>query len=437
LTFKPWLLVAAPLLAALAALAAPAITPPETERDAIVRVDRSAHDARVRKDYAAYKQLVLELDRLMPGNPEVLVRMALADAGLGHPETALADLVRFAAMGQADPGFAKQDGLASVRQLSAYPGLERQLEANAQPISHAALERTLGQADLISEDLAYDPRTKIFFVSSVRHRKIVALRPDHTETDFVSEGRDGIWSVLALAVDDARRLLWATTAAMPQSVPPPSAKEAGRSALLAYDLASGALRARYDLPPGAHAVLGDMTIGPHGDIYVSEAEQGVVYILRSGHRALEVLVPAGTFVSPQNPAATPDGLRLFVADYTRGVGVIELTTGRVSWLPLPEKLTLAGTDGMYLAGQTLFAVQNGTNPNRVLRVHLNPALDRVLSWEAVESGSPQLGSPTHGVVVGSSFDFLGKSGWEHVGEDGALRKGEHFDAPVILSVPLG
>lgn len=54
----------------------------------------------------------------------------------------------------------------------------------------------------------------------------------------------------------------------------------------------------------------------------------------------------------------------------------------------------------------------------------------------IESGSPQLGVLTHGVIVEGAFYFLGNSGWDRLEEDGSVKKGAAFEASVVLRFPL-
>jgi hypothetical protein len=422
---------AAPWVAAAARNASPPL--PATER--VQQLSQAARQAREGKDYAGYCSRLLELYDLLNGSPEVVFGLARAEAFLGHPPAALAWLGTYADMKLTHEPFAGDPAFVALRNLPAFAEVARRIDANRQPVSHATLAFTLPDKEMVSEDLAYDPVTRTFYVSSIRHRKIVAIDSKGAASELVREGQDGLWSVLALAVDAPRRTLWASTAAMPQSVSP-QAPEAGRSALLRYELPSGRVVKRYDLPPGGQHVLGDMTLDAAGDVFVSEAVSGVVYTVRRDKDALEPLIPAGTFLSPQNPAATPDGKRLFVADYARGIGIVDLQSLRTTWLPHPKELALNGIDGLYLAGGSLIAVQNGTEPNRVIRLRLDRALTRVEGWEVIESGSAQLGDPTHGVVAGGAFYFLGKSGWDRLQEDGSVKPGAVFEAPVILRVPL-
>jgi hypothetical protein len=127
---------------------------------------------------------------------------------------------------------------------------------------------------------------------------------------------------------------------------------------------------------------------------------------------------------------------LFVPDYVRGIAVIDLTSGATRWLGASRPVALHGIDGLYFVdGTTLLAVQNGTNPGRVSRLHLDAACTRVEAMDVVEQASPWLGAPTHGVVVGDRFYFIAKSGWEHMNEDGSVKPHESPRGSLILSVP--
>lgn len=403
----------------------------------VQRAARAAHEA---KDYAAYRADVGRLYELLSGHPDTVFAIAKAEALLGHAAAALDWLGAFAAMGLVRDAGAEPD-LAGLRQVQGFAEVRARIAANRRPVTHAVRAFTLPDAGLLTEDIAFDPGSRRFFVSSIRKAKIVAIDArSGAVRDFVPGGRDAIWGVLALGVDVRRGVLWATTAAMPQTLGY-LASDAGHSAVLRYELASGRLLERYDLPvpppPSASAspraaaaaederqrVLGDMTVAPNGDVFVSEAVTGAVYAIRAGRHELETLEPPGTFVSPQNPAVTPDGRRLLVADYARGIAVIDLASRAVAWMPHPREVAVNGIDGMYLSGDSLIAVQNGTEPNRVVRFRLDRALARIVGWEPIASNSPGLGAPTHGTVVGRDFFFLANSGWDQLADDGSIKAG--------------
>jgi hypothetical protein len=413
---------------------------PEPTWQVLNHTAKLAHDA---KDYPAYRAQVGRLYDLLSGHPDTVLGMAKAEALLGHQAAALEWLDAYAAMGLVRD-LHDQPDLASLRQVDGFAAALARLAANQRPVARSVRAFTMPDPDLLTEDIAYDPGTHRFFVSSIREAKIVAIdRAGAGARDFVPAGRDAIWGVLALAVDARRGVLWATTAAMPQTRGYRAAEQ-GHTAVLRYDLATGKLQKRYDLPlpptmrpapEGSAAgflpvpaeererVLGDMTVAASGDVFVSEAVTGAVYTISRGRDELEVLVAPGIFSSPQTPAVTPDGRRLLVADYDRGIGIVDLATRAVTWMAHRRDVAVNGIDGLYLYGDSLLAVQNGTEPNRVIRLYLDPGLTRVLRWEAVDSNSPGLGAPTHGVIVDKDFYYLANSGWDQLADDGSVKSG--------------
>jgi uncharacterized protein YciI len=406
----------------------------KSAEDLITKHRKAARQALAAKDYVTYRQQLLALGPLVNNQAEITYALAAADALLGQPAQAMAELNEFAATGLVhdvshDPRF------SSLQSLAAFSDVVRRLQENGRPISHGKIVFTLSDPDLIAEDIAYDAVSQTFFVSSVHKRKIVAIRPDGSITDFVSSGQDGIWAVLALAVDSKRRLLWATTGAMPEGLGFEKA-DTGKTALLCYDLSTRKLLKRYDLPTdGSPHTLGDMTLSPSGDVYVSDG-YGCVYSLPPGANALEALSKPGEFRSPQTPALTPDGKRLFVADYSLGIGVIDLASKNLTWLPRAKDIALEGSDGLYLRGHSLLAVQNGVTPARIVQVSLTPDLERAERYTVLEQASPSLGDPTHGVIVADSFYFIGNSGWDRVSDDGQLKPGKPTDCPVVMKMQL-
>ena len=397
--------------------------------------DRAAHKAYTTGDFATFRAQLLAMRREIGPLPAIDYDLAVAEARLGNGERALEWLQTFADMGLFQDAERDAD-LASVRSLPGYPRVMQRVAANLEPVTRGAVAFTLADADLVAEDIAYDSVRRRFLVSSVHRRKIIAVDSAGGASDFTRAGSDSTWGIFALHVDAARQLLWATTAATPAAqgyVP----ADSGRSALLAYDLATGVLRARLDPPDPRRAhVLGDMTVGADGTVYVSDAVSGAVYAATPGAHALAVLVPPGTFTSPQTPTLSAGEKRLFVADYARGIAVIDLSTHGVNWLGHPGNVALVGTDGLYRVGNTLLAVQNGTTPNRVVRALMDTAMTRVLDAQVLERAKPAVSDPTHGVIVGDTFYFIARSGWDRVHEDGTIAPAGADDAPQIRRLTL-
>ncbi|MGC1296627.1 MAG: hypothetical protein WA869_16445, partial [Alloacidobacterium sp.] len=295
---------------------------------------------------------------------------------------------------------------------------------------HAETAFVLTDANLLAEDIDYDPRTKSFLMTSVLEKKIVRVGPDGKVKDFAES--PSRWPMLAIKVDAQRNRVWTTEVALDgfQSVVP---SDWGRSAILCFDLSSGALIRRVVGPKPA--ALGDMTLTQQGDPIVSDGDGGGIYRVQGD--ALQ-RIDRGDFISPQTAAMHPDGRHIFVPDYTGGIGMLDFASKEVTWLGQggSKPYALSGVDGLYFDCGWLILVQNGTSPERVVRLKLDPSFSRVVSEEIVERATSTLGDPTHGVVVGDYFYYIANSGWNQLGEHGALLRGAKLTPARIMRFRL-
>lgn len=425
------LLLSAPLAAQgdSAAARADAAEADSTWRDHVQAGDA----AQAARDWGTWRYHLVRVREEIGYHPNLVLSLARADARLGRTEDALAWLQAYAASGltrdlQSDSAF------DSLRVAVGWAPVSQRIAANAQPISTAQVAFTLPDAAFLPEGIAFDPRTRRFFLTSLRHGSIATYTPGGTITELVPARRDGQWSMVAVAADPSTRTLWATTGALPL-FGGYQAADSGKSALLAYDMDTGALRRRYDAPEEGRHQWGDLTVTPDGTVYVSDADQGVVYRLERGGEDLEPFA-VDELVSPQGLALSGDGRRLYVADYVRGIGVIDRASGEVAWVAAPDSVAVAGIDGLVRAGRGLIAVQNGVTPKRVVYLALDEAGTAITGWRALESGTPVLTEPTHAVVVGDEVFFIADSGWDRLTPEGALKPGARLEPAHVMRMPV-
>jgi sugar lactone lactonase YvrE len=273
--------------------------------------------------------------------------------------------------------------------------------------------------------LDYDPQANQFLVTSIREKKIISI-VNGVIHDFAKAPED--WPMLAIKVDSGRGLVWATEVAMQGFVFTPESNW-GRSAVLCYDLRNGKLLRRIEGPHGG--ALGDMTLTENGDAIVSDGDGGGIYRVLPKSDVLERL-DNGDFISPQTPAMHPDGRHIFVPDYVRGIGILELATKQVRWLSMEGRFALNGIDGLYFDRGRLIAVQNGTSPERVVVFTLDAMLTKIVSERVIERSTPTLGDPTHGVIVDDDFYYIANSGWNVVDEHGTVKPGTERSVPRVM-----
>jgi sugar lactone lactonase YvrE len=395
--------------------------------------ERALQAARQANDTVSYRAQLTAVYGAIGATPRIATRYATLALQAGDSAGATRWMTALAAMGEEpDTGM-----------MARYVALAGASAAGALRVLHASATREQGapvfvarlsDADMISEDLAYDAKGGRFLVSSVHRGGIYAVANGRTTT-LVEPRADSTWGIFALGVDSARGTLWATTAAFAVAAGY-SPTDSGRSALIEYDLRTGAARGRYVAPDSGAHVLGDLVVGSSGAVYVSDGVGGGVYALAPGRDTLRVLAPRGTFRSPQTPALSSDGATLFVPDYSIGIAAVDIASGRITWVTHSDSLALTGIDGMCRVGRDLLVVQNGLEPNRIMRLTLDPSMRRVVRATTIARGAAAA-SLTHATVSRGWLYFLAKSGWERASDDGTMAAAASAaDAPVIVRVRL-
>ncbi len=401
-----------------------------TAREQHNSIYKALHDSHAAGDWAANLRAAKDFKAFTHGAPNSLLEAARADVHLGDLVAAMSELQQFVRMGQANDILLTSPDFATLRQQPEFTDIAKRMKDNASPSTLAKAAFTLQDADLLPEDIDYDPNSKRFFITSVLEKKIISADAQGLTRDFARSPNH--WPILAIKIDVARSKVWATEVAL-QGFTSVLKKDWGRSALLCFDLKTAKLLTRVEGPHGG--ALGDMTLSPAGDVVVSDGAGGGVYRLPVGAKALERL-DSGDFVSPQTPVLLPDGNRLFVPDYARGIGILDIATKQVTWLSLDGRFAIIGIDGLYLDHQTLLAVQNGTSPERVTAFTMDDALTKIVAEKTIERATTTLGDPTHGVVLGSDFYYIANSGWNTLDDHGATTPSAKRTPAQIMRAPI-
>jgi hypothetical protein len=347
---------------------------------------------------------------------------------------------KYAAMGL-KYDVAQDDDLKPLLADPAFAMVAEEMKSRTKRVQKTEAVCAIPVPDLMPEDLTFDNGAKTFVVSSIQHHNL--YRVTFPKAGAAECGLQEIpleepakrWPTLAVSYDAKRNLLWMTAAAM-TGFTGFAKEDEGKSALFAIDGSSGKVVRRFDLATGEPAVLGDMSVAADGAVYVSDSEGGGVYRVQGDVATAKLEKIADGFFSPQTPVLAADGKRLFVADYSMGIAVVDLTRdnppGQLTYLPHPESVAVTGLDGLYLAGDSLIGIQNGTEPERIVRYHLNPAQTAITSAEVVEQSTERLGDPTHVTGLNGWLYATANVGWNKIDDHGQLKAGEHFTAPVLL-----
>lgn len=402
-----------------------------------LELNKKARAFAKQQDWKSLRQTLIEIGAEMPGpTPNYMLRMASVETHLGHKTEAIQWMRRYAATGLRYD-VTKDDDLKPLAADQDFRPIAAQMERQSKPIAGAQPVCTFPIADLMPEDLAWESLSSSFIVSSIRHHALYRVSlPKPGATDCALEEIPlaetvGHWTVMAVSFDTTRKLLWTTISAITgfSGITP---EEAGKAAVLAMNPASGMVIKRFDLKTDGPAVLGDMSVAADGSVYFTDSIGGGVYRVHGDLQNAKVEQIAKGLLSPQTPVLALDGKRLLVADYVMGVATIDLSNGEVAYLAHPEDIAVTGLDGLLLSGDTLIGIQNGTEPERIVRYQLDRNQTKITSADIVEQSTPGLGEPTHAVELNGMIYVTANVGWNKIDGQGKLKVGEQFSKPTLV-----
>lgn len=364
--------------------------------------------AAARNDFPAARAAIGAALMLRPDSPLYLRDLAGFSARAGDVPAAIATLRQLAALGVA-PAIARDADFATLQGTPAFRDVLQRFADNRAPQGEAEVLAELpGRTGLI-EGLAYRDQAGELFLGDVHYRCIWRRGPDGRTVRFTVED-DELMGIFGLAIDEKRRSLWAAMTAGPEMAGFTKEKK-GHAALAEFDLITGELRRVVEVPQeGRDHGLGDLLIAADGTIYATDSFAPIVWMLAPGAEDLQKVAETPVFGSLQGLAL--EGRTLLVADYANGLFTIDITTGNVAALPAPKNSTLVGLDGIVRVPGGIVAVQNGVEPQRVLRIGLTPDWTAVTSVTVLAAGQPNLVDLTLVALVHGHPVVVAGSGWD-------------------------
>lgn len=432
--------VAASVLAlVLAARSAPSQTSASVAAEDSAGVARAAWnralDAIRRRDLVSARHEVDHAAAAWPVQETYVWYSALLASRASDTAAVISALRRYADLGLGRDVLS-DTGLAKLVALPAIADVRRHLDANRAPLARGRVYATMPDTAFWPEGMDVDTASGRVFVTSMRYGTIAEVSANGRVREIMPRGAPNVGSMFGVRFDAQRSVLWATTSGTPNAERYTPA-DSGIAALLEVRPSDGVILRRFDLAPipGGH-ILGDLAIGPSGDVYVTDSNEPVLYRLRPGAAKLEPLRDP-LFHSLQGVAPTPDGRALIVADYSHGLLRVDLATNSVVRLADAPGSTSLGCDGLVWARDGVIAVQNGVAPPRVARFQLDVALSRVQSVKVLDRNPAVADEPTIGALLRGEFLYVANGQWDKHAPDGTRLPGAQLRPPVILAVSVG
>lgn len=366
-----------------------------------------------------------QLARDFPDGASVRLRLLNAQLQAGEGEGALASLRWLAARGHVFSERAR----AQIPDLigPAHAEAARAMLAGApQVIAASTVFGTLPAEAGLIESVFVLPGEEGAMATSVSRRSLFAVDSKGQWIE-VPVPRAQALSGIAAAADDT--VGWIASANIDGATPDSD----GFTGLIGL---VGSIQDVLMVPAPEGVAVSDLTIGPDGRIYASDAIGGGVYRVIPGRTALEVLVPPGTFRSPQGLAVSADGARLYVSDFRYGLAAVELGSGAVRRLASDVPAALDGIDGLWLHRGEIVAVQNGTSPMRISAFRLSDDGTRIVGHRILEQAHPDWTEPLGGSIADGALYYVATGQWDRY-DKGVLREGMEPLPTVIRRLPLG
>jgi WD40 repeat protein len=404
--------------------------PPKDSR-AYERLAVKAYQA---KDFPVFLENMKQADSLNPNHPRITYNLAVAYNLNGKTNEAMASLNKLAEM-KLFYRIDKDESFDSLKSNPEFQNLVKKFADNSNPINHAQTAFTINEKGLVTESVAYDEKTKNFYLASIAQRKILKVN-EKGETTVFADKSSGLWSVAGMKIDAKNRILWAASASHKQ-MPDLQTGEDGMTGVFKFDLKTGKLIKKYVVSnqPKAHW-LGDLAIAPNGDVYATDSISPTIYVIRKDKDEIEVFTENSAFGSPQGLDFSADGKFLLMADYSKGIFKINLSTKEVTKIIPAENTAMLGIDGLYFYQNSIIATQNGVNPQRVIKLQLSKDLSKIEKFEILEANNPLFDEITLGTIIGNQFYFIANSQWNALGDGGKLAAPEKLKELNVLKLKL-
>ncbi len=366
------------------------------------------------KDYVTFLKITKTLDSIRPFHPTYTYNLASAYALNGKSSESLAVLKKMVLMNNTTE-FEKDSDFNSLQNTEGFKAILELKATQNTLVTNAQKAVTLSETALHPEGLTYLSKTKIWLASSIHQRKMVTF---NVKTGYCTDWlkTDEMLSVFALKADAKEEFLWVATSAMPEMERYTKELD-GKAEILKVNIKTKQIVKRYTIE--GHHVFGDLWVAKNNTVYISDSAKPMLYKIEN-----DEIKP---FVSFENEGFNLQGItmndeedKLFVADYLKGIAVIEMKTFSKNWLQLPEGTIGKGIDGLVFYKNKLIAVQNGVTPIRLTQFNLNKKQNGIDSFRILDNNRPEFDEPALATVVGNKLYFFANSPWKAYEKNGVL-----------------
>jgi hypothetical protein len=395
-----------------------------TQKEEIALLQKQSQEADAAGEWVALYVANMKLNQIRPYEPGYMVNIIRACALLDRKSTAYHFMLKMQQQGMSYDFNSIEDTL-QIRDTEAYEYINNMLIDAGKPAGVGTVAFTLPGSPADFRAIAWDQSRNSFLVGTIREGALIAVSVDgETEVLLEADDENGLWSISDLAVDVKSNRLWVSSTATPLFAGF-SPADMNHGALFEFDLNTMEIVGRYNLPvDGIKHELGSLAVTDDGHVYVTNRAAPMIYRKTPDGKRLEAFFASVDLVALSDIAVTPDNSRVFVSDTYKGVLTIDPIGEGAALLNVPETMNLGGIESIEYRNGTLFLVQGGFSPQRLVRLELDA------NGAAAQSISPM-------AIALDEFDQPGAATFQDDSLYYIANSGAHdATGTVVLSTPL-
>jgi hypothetical protein len=378
--------------------------------ESVAELEENSRQSYADGKYVRFYAANMKLHELRPYEPRYLENIIAACALVDRKRTAYHYLLQMQRQGFSND-LSKNPDTESIRDTEVWTYLNDLMIGASVPNGTGEVAFTLAADHSGPVAISWDESRGLFLVGTETNGTVIAVSEDgSTQVLIEANNENGLWAIRGLFVDAENNRLWVSSAAVP-AYSAFEVTDKGRGALFEFDLKTLELKGSFNVPmDGQNHELGPIAVSGDGDIYVADLAHPVVFRKTAKGELLEPFVGSKKLVSIRDLTVSPDNGKLYIADSAMGVLVVDPAEQTSVMLAPSADLNLGAISGLFYNQGKLIMIQNGFQPQRIMRLELDANGTMVTEAIPLVSALADFDRPAFGTIMDDDVYYFANPG---------------------------